>query len=127
MKKILITGAGGIGGVNFVRSLKIFKDKFFLIGLDFNKYYLEFPDVDIRVNSPRHSDPNFIKLINNLIEKHKIDFLHPHPSSEALVVSQNFDSIKTKTLLPKPNVILTDKLKTQQILSNYHFHLLHLL
>ena len=28
MKKILITGAGGIGGVNFVRALKIFKDEF---------------------------------------------------------------------------------------------------
>ena len=63
MKKILVTGAGGIGGVNFVRALKIFKDKFFVVGLDFNKYYLEFPNVDVRINSPRHSDPNFIKLI----------------------------------------------------------------
>ena len=118
MKKILITGAGGIGGVNFVRALKIFKDKFFIVGLDFNKYYLEFPDVDVRVNSPRHSDPNFIKLIHELIKKYDIDFLHPHPSSEALVVSQNLDSITTKTLLPKPNIISTDKLKTQKILSD---------
>ena len=93
MKKILVTGAGGIGGVNFVRALKIFKDKFFVVGIDFNKYYLEFPDVDVRVNSPRHSDPNFIKLIHELIKKHGIDFLHPHPSSEALIVSQNLDSI----------------------------------
>ena len=118
MKKILITGVGGIGGVNFVRALKIFKDKFFIVGLDFNKYYLEFPDVDVRVNSPRHSDPNFVKLLHELIEKYKIDFLHPHPSSEALVVSQNLDSIKTKTLLPKPSIISTDKLKTQRILSD---------
>ena len=27
MKKILVTGSGGIGGVNFVRALKIFSDK----------------------------------------------------------------------------------------------------
>ncbi|MFB5604724.1 MAG: hypothetical protein ACE5R5_01765 [Nitrosarchaeum sp.] len=117
MRKILITGAGGIGGVNFVRALKVFNDKFFIVGTDFNKYYLEFPDVDIRVNSPRHSDPDFIKLLDKLIEKHAIDFLHPQPSSEALVVSQHLDSIKTKTLLPKPHVISTDKLKTQKILS----------
>lgn len=117
MKRILITGAGGIGGVNFVRALKVFKDKFFVVGTDFNKYYLEFPDVDIRINSPRHSDPNFIKLLNKLTDKYEIDFLHPQPSSEALVISQNLDSIKTKTLLPKPDVISTDKLKTQKILS----------
>jgi len=117
MKKILITGAGGIGGVNFVRALKVFKDEFFIVGTDFNKYYLEFPDVDVRINSPRHSDPNFIKLLNELIDKYKIDFLHPQPSSEALVVSQNFDSIHTKTLLPTLNIISTDKLKTQKTLS----------
>ena len=85
---------------------------------DFNKYYLEFPNVDVRINSPRHLDPNFIKLIHELIKKYDIDFLHPHPSSEALVVSQNLDSITTKTLLPKPNIISTDKLKTQKILSD---------
>lgn len=117
MKKILITGAGGIGGVNFVRALKVFKDNFFIVGTDFNKYYLEFPDVDVRVISPRHSDPNFIKLLNELINKYKIDFLHPQPSSESLIVSQNLDMIQTKTLLPKPNIISTDKLKTQKILS----------
>ena len=66
MRKILVTGSGGIGGVNFVNALKVFEDEFFIVGTDFNKYYLEFPDVDVRVNSPRHSDPNFIKLLNKL-------------------------------------------------------------
>ena len=89
MKRILISGAGGIGGVNFINALKIFKDKFFIVGLDFNKYYLEFPNVDVRINSPRHLDPNFIKLIHKLVKKYNIDFLHPHPSSEAFVISQN--------------------------------------
>ena len=55
--------------------------------------------------------------MNHLVEKHKIEFLHPQPSSEALVVSQNLDKISTKTLLPPPNVISTDKLETQKILS----------
>ena len=117
MKKILVTGSGGIGGVNFVRALKLFPDKFFIVGTDFNKYYLQFADLDERIISPRHSDANFIAFLNKIIEKHKIDFLHPQPSSEALVISQNLDKIKTDTLLPPPNVISTDKLETQKILS----------
>jgi len=117
MKRILVTGSGGIGGVNFVRALKLFQDKFFIVGTDFNKYYLQFADLDERVISPRHSDPNFIPLLNQLTEKHKIEFLHPQPSSEALVVSQNLDKISTKTLLPPPKVISKDKLETQKILS----------
>ena len=116
MRKILVTGSGGIGGVNFVRALKLLSDKFFIVGTDFNKYYLQFAELDERIISPKHSDPNFITFLNQLVEKHKIEFLHPQPSSEALVVSQNLDKISTKTLLPLPNVISKDKLETQKIL-----------
>ena len=42
MKKILVTGSGGIGGVNFVRALRATDEDFFLVGTDFNQYYLEF-------------------------------------------------------------------------------------
>ena len=117
MKRILVTGSGGIGGVNFIRALKLFQEKFFIVGTDFNKYYLQFADLDERVNSPRHSDPNFIPLLNQLIAQHKIEFLHPQPSSEALVVSQNLAKVPTKTLLPPATIISKDKLETQKILS----------
>ena len=117
MKRILVTGSGGIGGVNFIRSLKLFKDEFFIVGTDFNKYYLQFADLNERVISPKHSDPNFISLLNKLIKQHKIEFLHPQPSSEALIISQNIDKFLTKTLLPPPNIISNDKLETQKILS----------
>ena len=116
MKKILVTGSGGIGGVNFIRALKLFKNEFFIVGTDFNKYYLQFGDLDHREISPRHSDPNFISLLNNLIEKYNIDFLHPQPSSEALIISQNLEKISTKTLLPSSKIISTDKLETQKTL-----------
>ena len=43
MKKILVTGSGGIGGVNFVRALRATDEEFFLVGTDFNKYYLDNP------------------------------------------------------------------------------------
>ncbi len=117
MYRILVTGSGGIGGVNFVRALKIFKEKFFIVGTDFNKFYLQFPDVDVRVKSPKHSDPQFIQLIKNLVQEHKIDFVHPQPSSEALVIAEQKNSIGTKTFLPESSIISKDKLDVQQELS----------
>ncbi|MFM8659408.1 MAG: hypothetical protein ACKOCQ_05675 [Candidatus Nitrosotenuis sp.] len=117
MKKILVTGSGGIGGVNFVRALRATKEEFYIVGTDFNRYYIQFPQVDVRVRSPRHSDPKFIELVSDLISKYKIDFLHPQPSSEAQVVTQNIEKIQTRTLLPSQNVIIRDKLETQKILS----------
>ncbi len=116
--KILVTGIGGIGGVNFVNALQIFKDEFFIVGTDFNKFYLQFADVDVRVNSPRHSDPTFLKLISELIERYKIEFLHPQPSSEALIVSRQRQTIGSRILLPNPQVMSMDKLETQRMLEN---------
>lgn len=116
MKKILVTGSGGIGGVNFVRALRAIKGEFFIIGTDFNQFHLEFPSLDIRVKSPKHSDPEFIKLLVKLIKDYNIDFLHPHPSSEAHVVSRERHSITTKIYLPPENVISRDKLETQKLL-----------
>lgn len=116
MKKILVTGSGGIGGVNFVRALRAVKDDFFLVGTDFNPYYLQFPEVDVRINSPRHSDPQFVNLITKTINEYKIDFLHPQPSSEAQVVAKNKVHFSAHTLLPRYEVIIADKLETQKIL-----------
>ena len=116
MKKILVTGSGGIGGVNFVRALRATNEEFFLVGTDFNKYYLEFPDVNLRVNTPRHSDSTFLPQIKKIVNEYQIDFVHPQPSSEALVISQD-NELKSKTFLPSSTVIANDKLTTQKILS----------
>ncbi|MEZ0346255.1 MAG: hypothetical protein ABWK01_06875 [Infirmifilum sp.] len=51
--RILVTGSGGIGGVNFVRALrlaeKMGKLKYFIAGTDYNQYHILFPQVDARV------------------------------------------------------------------------------
>ena len=41
MKNILVTGSGGIGGVNFIRALRSTKEDLFIVVTDFNQYYLE--------------------------------------------------------------------------------------
>jgi len=116
MNRILVTGAGGIGGVNFVRALRSTKENFHIVGTDFNRYYLQFGDLDDRILSSKHSDPEFIKLIIKILKENKIDFLHPQPSSEALVVAQNKKEIPVPILLPKQEILQLDKFETQKLL-----------
>jgi carbamoyl-phosphate synthase large subunit len=92
----------------------------FIVSTDHNPHYLKFPDSDIRVVSPRHDDPDFTPLLLKLISKYKIDFLHPHPSSEARIVMQNlsvFAKAKVKTYLPNPDSIMPDKLTIHDMLA----------
>ena len=115
-KNILVTGSGGIGGVNFVNALKIAKREYIISGTDFNKYYLELPNLDFKYRTPRHTDSKFLEKIKEIIDKDKIDFLHPSPHSEASVIAKEIDQINTATYLPRYDIIIRDKLQTQEIL-----------
>ncbi len=96
MTKILVTGAGGTGGIDFVRALRLAEKQqnqnLFIACIDHNPHYLNFAEADAKVVSPRHDDAGFIPLLLKLIEKHKIEFLHPHPSSEAQVSRRKFSA-----------------------------------
>ncbi len=114
--RILVTGSGGIGGTNFVRALRLAEKqdgrKYFIVGTDYNPYHILFPEIDVKVRSPKHSDPSFMPLIAELVRKYSIDFIHPHPSSEAKVVAQNIQELKelgVRFFLPPPIDIAPDK------------------
>ncbi len=127
MTNILVTGSGGTGGINFVRALRLaekqINKKLFIVSTDHNQHYLNFPDSDVKVVSPKHIDQSFIPLILELINKYKIDFLHPHPSSEARIVSENlaaFEKTKIKMYLPNSTSIMPDKLEIHNALAKHH-------
>jgi len=124
LTNLIVTGTGGIGGINFVRALKLAEAqtniRLLIVGTDHNPYYLQLPQVDVRFVSPRHDDPTYVSTLLKLAKKHKAEFLHPHPSSEAHIVSENltlFKNADVKTYLPKPSSILPDKLKIHDALS----------
>lgn len=113
---MLLTGSGGIGGVDFARALKFGAEqggyRIFLVGTDFNDYYIRFPKLDVSVKSPKHSDPSFIHVLKELVAKYKLEFLHPNPSSEARVVAEHqseFMRLRTKTFLPSVSSISPSK------------------
>lgn len=124
-RRILVTGAGGIGGTNFVRSLRLAEDqsneRFFLVGTDYNTYYIEFPNTDLKFRTPRHSDPQFIPTLIKLIREHKLGFVHPHPSVEAKLISMNreqLESLGVIMYLPRHEDIMPDKLHIYQKLNS---------
>jgi carbamoyl-phosphate synthase large subunit len=117
MKRILVTGAGGPAGVNFIKSLRIAPEKFFIVGTDVNKYYLELPDVDVRQIAIPCTHPKYIEFLNDVIERYNIEMVHPQPDIEVRVISENREKIKAITFLPKKETIriCQDKLESAKI------------
>ncbi len=97
--------------------------KLFIVCTDHNPHFLNFSEADIKIVSPRHDDASFVPLLLESIKKYNIEFLHPHPSSEARVVSENlasFEKANVKTYLPKPTSIMPDKLEIHNALAKNH-------
>lgn len=118
LKNILVTGAGGIGGFNFVKALRLSEkythEKLNIIGTDYNPYHLHFPYLDKKIQTPKHSDNTFRPLITDIVKRFDIQFIHPHPSVEAKIISQNrkqFIDLGVNLLLPEAQCIGAPKLE----------------
>jgi carbamoyl-phosphate synthase large subunit len=107
MKKILITGAGGPAGANFVKSLRMGGEKFYIAGSDMNASNLELADLDSYHLFPSSGARDYIEILNKTIEKEKIDFVHPQPDIEVFVLSENREHINAKVFLPKKETVKT--------------------
>lgn len=107
IKRILITGAGGSPSTNFVRSLKNYRNEFYFIGVDSNKYHLQRAETDKKYLIPLRDDKNYISILNKIIEDEKIDFIHAQNSAELEVLSENREKIKTKYFLPNKETVKT--------------------
>ena len=117
-RRILVTGAGGVGGVNFINAARIAED-YFIVGVDHDDYYLQLPRVEARFKSPRHDDPSFIPLIRKLVDEYGVEFIHPQPEVEVEVIASSKAELEgVKTLLPGLDAIkiARDKLRTAEVL-----------
>jgi carbamoylphosphate synthase large subunit len=119
-ERVLVTGAGGIAGVNFVRALRASTNGYYVAGTEHNRYYIELPDLDARYPSPRHDSSDFMKTIAGVARNERVDFIHPQPSSEALVLASRRKELPAPVFLPDESVMTVgqDKLLTQQRLTS---------
>lgn len=107
MHRIILPGAGGPAGLNSIKSLKESKDAPFILALDINPYHIEFarPLVDAIALVPRSTAPNYVEVLNNLIEQYQIDFIYPQSDPEVRAVSENREKIHVKHYLPPKETV----------------------
>jgi carbamoyl-phosphate synthase large subunit len=105
IKKILITNAGGSPSTNFVRSLRRAPEKFYLIGVDCNKYYLQRAETDEKHLVPSKDDKDYVNVLNQIIEETGAEFIHFQNSAEIEIISEKREMLKTKFFLPAKETI----------------------
>jgi carbamoyl-phosphate synthase large subunit len=117
MKRVLVTGAGGPAGVNFVMSLKIAPDKMYIVGTEANEFYLHLAPVDACYTVPKATESNYIDRLNEIIRKEGIEFVHAQPDLEVFVISENREKLDALTFLPSKDSVrkCQDKLTSTKI------------
>jgi hypothetical protein len=116
MKRILITGAGGPASIGFTRSLRKASERYYLVGVDADKYGLQLAETDEKYLIPRADDPAYIPVLRQIIDECSIDFIHAQPDPEIPVISRHRDILGAKVFLPAHETIETclDKFRSFQ-------------
>lgn len=106
MKRILIAGAGGAPSTNFVRSLRHSKEEqYFLLGTDCSSHALVRSETDISELVPPAIHKHYISIMNDLIKKYKIEFMHIQNDIEMEVISECREKLNVKMFLPSKKTI----------------------
>jgi biotin carboxylase len=105
MRRILVTGAGGAAAANFVHSLRLAPEPFYVVGSDTSKFHLELAPVDARYLLPRADDARYLDELNAVVEAEQVEMVHPQPEQEVLVLARNRDRVKAATLLPHAETV----------------------
>jgi hypothetical protein len=116
-KTVLVTGAGGVGGIAFARSLREASNDFFLCGLDSNRFNLQRAETDVKVLVPDAKDSGYIDALIKIVEELEIDYLHVQTSYETLIISEHREKIPCTIFLPSHETIkiCASKLATFQL------------
>jgi carbamoyl-phosphate synthase large subunit len=107
MKRILVTGAGGSAAANFIKSLRLEQERFYVVGVDRQPYHLELADVDARYLVPAASDPGYIDAVNRIVAREGIEFVHPQPDPEVAALSEGRERLHAATFLPSREALRT--------------------
>ncbi|MCJ7759974.1 hypothetical protein MUP59_02390, partial [Candidatus Bathyarchaeota archaeon] len=117
MRRILVTGAGGPAGINFISSLGIAPEQMFIVGTEANRHFIHLATTDKKYVVPRATEPGYISKLNEIIRKEKIEFLHAQPDIEVEVVSANREKLDVPVYLPSKKAVAAcqDKLESARL------------
>jgi len=105
IKRIMATGAGGPAGINFIMSLKLAPEKLHIIGTESNPNFFHLAPTEKKYLVPRANNADYIAKLNEIIEKEKIEFLHPQPDIEVFTLSENRERIEANMFLPSKEAV----------------------
>jgi carbamoylphosphate synthase large subunit len=105
MKRLLVTGAGGSAASNFIKSLRMVTEKFYIVGIDTNHYHLELSNAEKTYIVPPANSIEYLSSINRIIVREKIDLIHPQPEEEVSFLAKNKGKVKCRVFLPKRETI----------------------
>lgn len=117
MKRVLVTGAGGPAGINFVMSLKIAPEKIFVVGTEANSYFIHLAPTDKKYLVPNAAEPSYIAKLNEIIRKERVEFVHAQPDVEVAAISENREKLEAKVFLPSRRAVgvCQDKLESAKV------------
>jgi carbamoylphosphate synthase large subunit len=115
MRRILVSGCGGSAGNNFIRSLRLAQEEFYIVGTDINKYHIKLSTADKSYLVPYCNSPDYISSLNEIIKKEKIEFVHCQPDPELYVLSKQREKINAPMFLPSKQAIKLAENKLQLI------------
>jgi carbamoyl-phosphate synthase large subunit len=102
----MVTGCAGVATLNVVLSLRRGDDAYRIIGVDSDKFSIFLTaGFDKKYLVPRAEEPNYVPVINEIIEAEGVQFLHPQPDLEVGVLSSRRADIGAKMMLPSADVI----------------------
>jgi hypothetical protein len=116
VKRILVTGAGGSPATNFVRSLRAAPEPFQLVGTDADRYCLMRAETDSRWLVPPASDPDYLPVLNAIVERERVDLVHAQNDAEVSFLSEHRDRVNARLFLPDRETvrICRDKFRSFQ-------------
>lgn len=105
MKRILVLGAGGSASANFIASLRMAPEPFYIVGTDVKPYHLELSQVDQRYLLPLATSPDYIPKLNRLIEREEIGLVHPQSDVEVDTLSEHRQEVAARLFLPAQETV----------------------
>ncbi len=105
MRRVLVTGGGGSAASNFVRSLRLAEQGVYVVATDQSPHHLELSPADARYLLPRASDPAYLDELNAIVERERVELVHPQPDVEVFVLSLRRDDLAAPVFLPAHSVI----------------------
>jgi carbamoyl-phosphate synthase large subunit len=100
---VLVLGAGGTAGINFIESLMM-TGNYNVVGCDINQWHLKLVENKFKIKTylvPHYTHiSERVDFINDVIKKENIKFIHAQPDVEVEFLSRNRDEINTMMFLP---------------------------